>query len=48
VLLLQTSISPLIVVWIPIVLIFVLRALSILRGWGVPKFRLKQKNDPGL
>ena len=48
VLLLQTSLSPLVVVWIPIILIFVLRALSILRGWGVPKFRLKRKNDPGL
>jgi uncharacterized membrane protein YeiH len=47
VLLLQTSVSPLVSVWIPIILIFVLRALSILRGWGVPKFRLKRKNDPG-
>jgi uncharacterized membrane protein YeiH len=48
VLLLQTSLSPLVSVWIPIILIFVLRALSILRGWGVPKFRLKRKEDPQL
>jgi uncharacterized membrane protein YeiH len=48
VLLLQTSLSPLVSVWIPIILIFVLRALSILRGWGVPKFRLKRKEDPEL
>jgi uncharacterized membrane protein YeiH len=46
VLLLELSVSPLIAVWIPIVVIFGLRVLSILYGWGVPKFRLKSKNDP--
>jgi uncharacterized membrane protein YeiH len=45
VILLQTSLSPLISVWVPIIVIFGLRLLSIVYGWGVPKFRIDPDED---
>jgi len=46
VLLLQLPVSPLVVVWIPIAVIFGSRALSIILGWGVPAFEIGEGTDP--
>jgi uncharacterized membrane protein YeiH len=46
VLLLQLPVSPLVVVWIPIAVIFGIRSLSIIFGWGVPVFEIGEGNDP--
>lgn len=46
VILLQTSLSPLVAVWVPIIVIFGIRMLSIIYGWGVPKFRIDPGEDP--
>lgn len=46
VLLLQTSLSPFVSVWIPIITIFGIRLLSIIYGWGVPKFKIDKDTDP--
>lgn len=46
VLLLQTSLSPFVSIWIPIITIFGIRLLSIIFGWGVPKFKIDKDTDP--
>ena len=46
VLLLQLPVSPLVVVWIPIAVIFGIRSLSIIFGWGVPAFEIGEGTDP--
>lgn len=46
VVLLQTSLSPFVSVWVPIIVIFGIRLLSINYGWGVPKFRIDPGEDP--
>jgi uncharacterized membrane protein YeiH len=45
-LLLQLPVSPLVVVWIPILVIFGIRSLSIIFGWGVPAFEIEHEADP--
>jgi uncharacterized membrane protein YeiH len=46
VILLQTPLSPFVSVWVPIIIIFGIRLLSINYGWGVPKFRIDPDDDP--
>jgi uncharacterized membrane protein YeiH len=46
VILLQTPLSPFVSVWVPIIVIFGIRLLSINYGWGVPKFRIDPDDDP--
>jgi uncharacterized membrane protein YeiH len=46
VMLLELSVSPFVAVWVPIVIIFGLRVLSIIYGWGVPKFEIAKDNEP--
>jgi uncharacterized membrane protein YeiH len=46
VILLQTPLSPFVSVWVPIIIIFGIRLLSINYGWGVPKFRINPDDDP--
>lgn len=43
--LLQTPVSPLVLVWIPIAVIFGMRALSVIFGWGVPAFEIQTDDD---
>ena len=46
VVLLQLPVSPLVVVWIPIAVIFGIRSLSVIFGWGVPAFEIGRDTDP--
>ena len=46
VLLLQLPISNLLVFWIPIVLIFGIRAASLRFGWGIPTFAIDEDDRP--
>jgi uncharacterized membrane protein YeiH len=40
VVLLELPISPLITLWVPVIVIFGVRMLSVRYGWGVPKFKV--------